>query len=95
MDLHLAGSRGRLRVVRAEPAARLEVNVEELAARGARIVTVGGNDAILPAVLPAEEPPWGPLEAVVALQHLAREVACRLGNDVDRPRNLAKSVTVE
>ena len=82
-------------VVRAEPAARLEVNVEEVAARGARIVTVGGHDATLPAVLPAEAPPWGPLEAVVALQHLAREVARRLGNDVDRPRNLAKSVTVE
>jgi glutamine---fructose-6-phosphate transaminase (isomerizing) len=82
-------------VVRAEPAARLEVNVEELTARGARIVTVGGHDATLPAELPAQEPPWGPLEAVVALQHLAREVTRRLGNDVDRPRNLAKSVTVE
>jgi len=46
-------------------------------------------------VLPNEEPPWGPLEAVVALQRLAREVTRQLGNDVDRPRNRAKSVTVE
>jgi glucosamine 6-phosphate synthetase-like amidotransferase/phosphosugar isomerase protein len=82
-------------VVRAEPAARLDVNVAELAARGARIVTVGGPDAVLPVMLPEREPPWGPLEAVVALQHLAREVARRLDRDVDRPRNLAKSVTVE
>ena len=37
----------------------------------------------------------GPLEAVVPLQVLAREVALGLGHDVDKPRNLAKSVTVE
>jgi glucosamine--fructose-6-phosphate aminotransferase (isomerizing) len=39
--------------------------------------------------------PWGPLEAVVPLQMLARELALQLGCDVDKPRNLAKSVTVE
>ncbi|KQO60246.1 glutamine--fructose-6-phosphate transaminase (isomerizing) [Curtobacterium sp. Leaf261] len=38
---------------------------------------------------------WGPLEAVVPLQMLARELAVGLGCDVDKPRNLAKSVTVE
>jgi glucosamine--fructose-6-phosphate aminotransferase (isomerizing) len=83
--------------VAAAPADRLAVNTRELAARGARIITVGGagQDAILPAVLPTCEPPWGPLESVVALQHLAREVTVELGHDVDRPRNLAKSVTVE
>ena len=37
----------------------------------------------------------GPLESVVALQVLARELAVALGRDVDKPRNLAKSVTVE
>jgi len=41
------------------------------------------------------EPPWGPLESVVALQHFARGLTRLLGYDVDRPRNLAKSVTVE
>jgi glucosamine--fructose-6-phosphate aminotransferase (isomerizing) len=83
--------------VLAQPAARLAVNTRELAARGAHIITVGGagHDAVLPAVLPTREPPWGPLESVVALQHLAREVTVELGHDVDRPRNLAKSVTVE
>jgi glucosamine--fructose-6-phosphate aminotransferase (isomerizing) len=39
--------------------------------------------------------PWGPLEAVIALQHVARALAIHLGRDVDKPRNLAKSVTVE
>ena len=42
-----------------------------------------------------DEPPWGPLESVVALQHLARSLAVHLGRDVDEPRNPAKSVTVE
>jgi glutamine---fructose-6-phosphate transaminase (isomerizing) len=83
-------------VVQAQPAARLAVNVAEVAARGARIITVGGGeDATLPVVAADEEPPWGPLEAVIALQHLARGVTRHLGHDVDRPRNLAKSVTVE
>ena len=36
-----------------------------------------------------------PIVNVVALQLLAYETACRLGRDVDQPRNLAKSVTVE
>jgi hypothetical protein len=36
----------------------------------------------------------GPLESVVALQHLARCLAVVLGRDADKPRNLAKSVTV-
>lgn len=83
-------------VVQAQPAARLAVNVAEVAARGARIITVGGGeDANLPVVAADEEPPWGPLEAVIALQHLALGVTRHLGHDVDRPRNLAKSVTVE
>ena len=34
-------------------------------------------------------------EMMVAIQLLAMEIAIRLGNDVDMPRNLAKSVTVE
>ena len=36
-----------------------------------------------------------PIVNVVALQLLAYETAARLGRDVDQPRNLAKSVTVE
>lgn len=82
-------------LIQAEPMTRLSVSASELAARGARVLTVGGSDAVLPAVLSPAEPPWGPLEATVALQHLAREITTQLGHDVDRPRNLAKSVTVE
>lgn len=82
-------------LIQARPTSRLAVNACELAARGAHIITVGGPDATLPVVLPPTEPPWGPVEATIALQHLSREMASTLGNDVDRPRNLAKSVTVE
>jgi glucosamine--fructose-6-phosphate aminotransferase (isomerizing) len=40
--------------------------------------------------------PWlTPLLTVLPLQLMAYETALRLGRDVDRPRNLAKSVTVE
>jgi glucosamine--fructose-6-phosphate aminotransferase (isomerizing) len=39
--------------------------------------------------------PWGPIESVVPMQILARTLALSRGNDVDKPRNLAKSVTVE
>lgn len=81
--------------INAEPLSKLAVNISELRARGAQIVSVGGRESTLPVVLPEQEPPWGPLEAVVALQHLARETTRHLGHNVDRPRNLAKSVTVE
>ncbi len=45
--------------------------------------------------VPASEPEWAPLLASVALQLLAYHAALALGRDVDQPRNLAKSVTVE
>ena len=75
---------------------KLAANVAEMAARRARIITVGGDRSTLPYRRePAPDVPWGPLPAVVTLQHLAREIAVHLGRDVDKPRNLAKSVTVE
>ncbi|WP_066519644.1 glutamine--fructose-6-phosphate transaminase (isomerizing) [Curtobacterium ammoniigenes] len=90
---------------------RLQANIAEVAARGGFVITIGGDDADIPAVgqeagrrrlraarsadrLPGLDA-WGPLEAVVPLQMLARELALQLGCDVDKPRNLAKSVTVE
>jgi glucosamine--fructose-6-phosphate aminotransferase (isomerizing) len=83
-------------VVGAEPRLKLATNVAEMRARGAQIVLVGSQpEATLPAELPRDEPPWGPLECVVPLQHLARALTLALGHDVDHPRNLAKSVTVE
>lgn len=71
---------------------RLEVDIAEVAARGGRMIRLGGPPAS--PHLPGGAS-WGPLEAVVPLQMFARELALRLGRDVDKPRNLAKSVTVQ
>jgi glucosamine--fructose-6-phosphate aminotransferase (isomerizing) len=48
-------------------------------------------------VIPLPDLPWAlmPIVTAVPLQLLAYEVAVRRGCDVDQPRNLAKSVTVE
>ncbi len=45
--------------------------------------------------IPKNEPELDPILLSVPLQLLAYHAAVALGNDVDRPRNLAKSVTVE
>jgi glucosamine--fructose-6-phosphate aminotransferase (isomerizing) len=64
-------------------------------ARGARIIRIGSSpEATFPVLSPLEQA-WGPIESVLPLQHLARSLALRLGRDADKPRNLAKSVTVE
>lgn len=77
-------------------------NVAEVRARGATIVLVvddgdgevaGEADAVLE--VPPCDPLLAPLVAVPPLQYVAYAIARRLGNDVDRPRNLAKVVTVE
>ncbi len=77
-------------------------NVEETVARGARVIAVAREDdaaagrvarAILP--VPKAPEPLGPLVCAVPLQLLAYHVAKARGLDVDKPRNLAKSVTVE
>jgi glutamine---fructose-6-phosphate transaminase (isomerizing) len=73
---------------------KLAGNIAEVAARGARVISIGGPGTTFP-VVASPTPPWGPLESVVVLQHLARSIALVLGRDVDKPRNLAKSVTVE
>ena len=77
-------------------------NLMEVRARGATVITVAEEDAtdvaevsdlVLP--VPAVHPLLQPVVAVVPLQLLAYQVAVELGLDVDQPRNLAKSVTVE
>ena len=77
-------------------------NVEETVARGANVIAVAreGDRAaqrIARVLLPVPEAPeiLSPLVASVPLQLLARHVATDRGLDVDKPRNLAKSVTVE
>ncbi|WP_416393737.1 MULTISPECIES: glutamine--fructose-6-phosphate transaminase (isomerizing) [unclassified Curtobacterium] len=83
---------------------RLRANIAEVRARGGFVITIGGEGSDIPALgrrvvgdlaWGRATAPWGPLEAVVPLQMLARELALQLGCDVDKPRNLAKSVTVE
>ncbi len=81
-------------------------NVQEVKARGGRVIAVAsaGDQALRTLLDPAvdslvELPPlpdlWSPFLTVIPLQLLAYHVALRAGRDVDQPRNLAKSVTVE
>jgi glucosamine--fructose-6-phosphate aminotransferase (isomerizing) len=77
-------------------------NLEEIRARKGPIIAVAtdGNQAIFKKVnsvihLPATLPPLFPLLAALPLQLLAYHIAVARGCDVDKPRNLAKSVTVE
>lgn len=77
-------------------------NLEEARARGGRIVSIGtGDNAQLKAVsdhylsLPKAEWTVNPILAAIQVQLLAYHVANAMGHDVDQPRNLAKSVTVE
>lgn len=73
---------------------KLGGNIAEVQARGGRVISVGPvGSSIVVTRHPAA--PWGPLESVVPMQILARDIALCLGHDVDKPRNLAKSVTVE
>ena len=78
-------------------------NMQEVAARGGRIVFVGTTtkaDEVgceISAVLgmPDTDPIIAPIIYTIPLQLLAYHAAVALGKDVDQPRNLAKSVTVE
>jgi glutamine---fructose-6-phosphate transaminase (isomerizing) len=76
--------------------------LEEVRARGAQVISFGtGENARLKSVsrhyLSLPKVTWNlnPILSVVPLQLLAFHVAKALGHDVDQPRNLAKSVTVE
>ncbi len=77
-------------------------NIEEVRARGGRIIAVAteGDQDILNHVdfvfyVPSVPDPLQPLVTVIPLQLLAYHAAVIRGHDVDKPRNLAKSVTVE
>jgi len=74
-------------------------NVEELSARDATILAISPKEFDLAddfIKTQAHEHPMGEFfEMMVITQLLALEISIRLGNDVDMPRNLAKSVTVE
>ena len=78
-------------------------NLQEVRARGAKTVVLAEEDdrrgrARTPTSmirLPKVSTLLQPLVATVPLQVFACELATRKGHDVDQPRNLAKSVTVE
>ncbi len=77
-------------------------NIQEVRARGARTIVLAqeGDEIVLPVAdhviwLPQVPTLLQPLVATVPLQIFACELASLLGHDVDQPRNLAKSVTVE
>ncbi|MCJ1675162.1 MULTISPECIES: glutamine--fructose-6-phosphate transaminase (isomerizing) [unclassified Rathayibacter] len=77
-------------------------NIQEIKARGARVIAIAEQgdaaaiqiaDEVVP--IPLADPLFEPLLAVTPLQMFAMELASAKGLDVDQPRNLAKSVTVE
>ena len=77
-------------------------NIQEIRARGARTLVIAeeGDDDVVPFAdeiirVPATPTLLAPLLTVVPLQVFACELATARGLDVDQPRNLAKSVTVE
>ena len=77
-------------------------NVKETRARGSRVLVIAGASCAVDADiydniirLPQTDDLFAPMLSVVAMQLLAYHVAVGKGCDVDKPRNLAKSVTVE
>ena len=82
--------------------AKLVTNVQEIRARGARTIVLAtdGDESATPYAdhlirLPDTKSLLSPMLTLVPLQVLAAEFAMARGLDVDQPRNLAKSVTVE
>lgn len=81
---------------------KMESNVREVTSRGARAILLCREDAVdlfstaeEVLSLPCESDAAVLFAAMTAVQRLAYETALMLGRDIDRPRNLAKSVTVE
>jgi glucosamine--fructose-6-phosphate aminotransferase (isomerizing) len=78
-------------------------NMQEVAARGGRIILItdekgaleAGLDTMATIVMPSAHPVVAPIVHSIPIQLLAYHTAVVMGKDVDQPRNLAKSVTVE
>jgi glucosamine--fructose-6-phosphate aminotransferase (isomerizing) len=72
-------------------------------ARGGKIVMISDAEGVSKAgdstwhriEMPQFESHWSPIVYSIPMQLLAYHTACEKGTDVDQPRNLAKSVTVE
>jgi glutamine---fructose-6-phosphate transaminase (isomerizing) len=79
---------------------KMASNIQEVKARGARVIVIAEEGAEVVGAeyvirIPVTEPLFQPILATVPLQVFAYEIAVARGSDVDQPRNLAKSVTVE
>jgi glutamine---fructose-6-phosphate transaminase (isomerizing) len=81
---------------------KLKSNMQEVRARGGVLYVLADADSRIESQegihvirMPEHYGPLSPLLHVVPLQLLAYHTACARGTDVDKPRNLAKSVTVE
>lgn len=76
-------------------------NAKEVKARGARVILLTNKEVINDGVydeiiiIPNVKEELTPILAIIPLQLLAYETAKLRGNDIDKPKNLAKSVTVE
>ena len=78
-------------------------NMQEVAARGGRIILIGdakgaaeaGLETMATMTMPDLDPVVAPIVYAVPIQLIAYHTAVFMGKDVDQPRNLAKSVTVE
>ncbi|MFH1055439.1 MAG: glutamine--fructose-6-phosphate transaminase (isomerizing) [Candidatus Altiarchaeota archaeon] len=71
---------------------KVESNVSEIKARGAKVIRVGHGGDIN---IPKTQPIFAPILNIVPLHLLAYYISVLKGLDPDKPRNLAKSVTVE
>jgi len=84
---------------KSEIAEKMRSNIQEVRARGARVIAITdqSHSLDLPELIriPESEEILQPILSIVPLQVFAYEMAVARGNDVDQPRNLAKSVTVE
>ena len=82
-----------------EIAAKMKSNIQEVIARGAKVIAIADASIKLelPTIIriPTTLELLQPILSIVPLQVFAYEMAVARGNDVDQPRNLAKSVTVE
>lgn len=79
---------------------KMASNIQEVKARGAHVIVIADTATDIPATdfairVPATDELLQPILSIVPLQVFAYEMALVRGNDVDQPRNLAKSVTVE
>jgi len=79
---------------------KMASNIQEVRARGANVIVIADSQTNTPDVahvirIPVAMEILQPILAIVPLQVFAYEMALARGSDVDQPRNLAKSVTVE